>query len=137
MSESRLKNLRGIRQSQESLDDLEEAADSLDWRCIVLDGAAVVDKASFLEACSESFGLPEWFGMNWDALEECLAELELGVDGLVVLWSEWGEFAEEAPQDFATAVDVLRGAVKTWAADGVLGGVVLVGEGAKVDIDQL
>jgi RNAse (barnase) inhibitor barstar len=135
MSSHALARLHGVRRTDARVDDLEAEADELEWRCVVLDGSDVEDRGAFLESCVEAFGLPEWFGMNWDALEECLADLELeGTAGVVVVWSQWGAFAEEAPKDFATALDVLGSAVRSWTSDGVRGGVLLVGEGPELDI---
>ncbi|MBI1377583.1 MAG: hypothetical protein GC157_08900 [Frankiales bacterium] len=139
MSALRLSELRGVRRAEgRAVDEYEDAAARLGWRCVVLDGTDVEDRAAFLEACDEAFELPEWFGMNWDALEECLADLDHeGADGVLVVWSGWGEFAEADPPDFAVALDVLRGAVRGWNRDGVGGGVVLLGEGPDIDVDAL
>jgi hypothetical protein len=104
----------------------------------VLDGTEVTDRAAFLESCDEAFELPEWFGMNWDALEECLADLDHeGLSGVVVVWSGWGELAEAAPVDFAVALDVLSGAVRGWSADGMRGGLLLLGAGPEVGVPEL
>lgn len=139
MTTSRLRRLAGIRRSDEPVDALEVEAERLGWRCYVLDGTDVEDRSAFLESCVEAFELPEWFGKNWDALEESLGDLELdSVPGVVVLWTGWGEFAEAAPRDFAVALDVLHGAVRTWAGEGEMGGVLLLGEGPeKVEVDDL
>lgn len=134
-----LSHLSGVRRLDDAVvEELENEAESLGWRCVVLDGAEVEDKAAFLEVCDEAFGLPDWFGMNWDALEECLADLDLAeTEGVVVVWSAWGLLAEAAPKDFAVALDILGGAVRTWASDGVRGGVVLLGEGPDLDVETL
>jgi hypothetical protein len=138
MTADRLAALRGVRRSTGRVDDYEQAAEALAWRCVVLDGTDVEDKAAFLESCDEAFELPEWFGLNWDALEECLADLDHeGAVGVVVLWSGWGEFAEAAPTDFAVALDILRGAVRGWASDGVSGGLLMLGDGPDLEIDDL
>ena len=138
MSPTALARLRGIRRTDTAVEDLEAAAEELVWRCVVLDGSEVEDRAAFLESCDEAFGLPEWFGMNWDALEECLADLEHeGAEGVVVVWSQWGTFAEAAPTDFATALDVLASAVRSWTLDGLRGGVLLVGEGPDLEVEEL
>ena len=130
MSPTRLRRLAGVRRTDEAVDVLETQAEKLGWRCYVLDGTDVEDRRAFLVSCVESFELPEWFGMNWDALDEALGDLALeSVPGVVVLWPGWGEFAEAAPRDFAVALDVLHGAVRTWAGEGEKGGVLLVGEG--------
>ncbi len=141
MSAANLVSLRGVRRSDEptaAVDGYESEAERLGWRCLVLDGTDVEDKTAFLEACDEAFALPEWFGMNWDALEECLADLDHeGADGVVVVWSGWGELAEAAPTEFAVALDVLTGAVRGWASDGVRGGLVLLGEGPEIEVEEL
>ena len=127
-----IRKLTGVAQTDLPLDVIEEIVDRLAWRLIVIDGAEVVDKETFLEQCALVFGLPEWFGMNWDALEECLSELELDTPGLVVLWSSWSEMARAKPEDFAVAVDILRIAARTWAEDDVKGGVLLCGAGPEL-----
>ena len=138
MSARLLRELRGVRRTDAPLDELEAAADELGWRCVVLDSSEIETKDAFLELCSESFALPEWFGMNWDALEECLSDLDLGgVAGVAVLWSGWGELAEATAKEFAVALDVFSGAVRGWHRDGVQGGVLLVGEGPDVEVDEL
>jgi hypothetical protein len=135
---SALSRLSGVRRTDASVEDLEGESDVLGWRCIVLDGTEVEDRTAFLEAADEAFALPEWFGMNWDALEECLADLELeGAEGIVVLWTAWGTFAEAAPKDFAVALDVLASAVRGWSTDGVRGGVLLLGEGPDLELGEL
>ena len=135
---SALSRLSGVRRTDASVEDLEAESDVLGWRCIVLDGTEVEDRTAFLEAADEAFALPEWFGMNWDALEECLADLELeGAEGIVVLWAAWGTFAEASPKDFAVALDVLASAVRGWSTEGVRGGVLLLGEGPDLDLDEL
>jgi hypothetical protein len=138
MSATKLRRLHGVRRTQGAVEDFEAAAEALDWRCVVLDGTEVEDKAAFLESCDEAFELPEWFGMNWDALQECLGDLDHeGTAGVVVIWSGWGEFAEAASTDFAVALDVLTGAVHGWAADGMSGGLVLLGDGPDIEVVEL
>ena len=100
MSSTALARLHGVRRTDTAVDELEAAAEELDWRCIVLDGSEVEDRGAFLESCVDAFSLPEWFGMNWDAL------------------------------------DVLRSAVRSWTVDGMRGGVLLVGEGPDLDVEE-
>ena len=138
MSASKLKDLTGVRRAEGGIDAYESAAEALSWRCVVLDGSDVESKEAFLESCDEAFALPEWFGMDWEALQECLADLDHeGLSGVVVIWSGWGEFAEAEPKDFAVALDVLTGAVRGWASDGMRGGLLLLGEGPELEIDEL
>jgi RNAse (barnase) inhibitor barstar len=89
----------------ESLADLEELSEQLDRRCVVLEAAEVEDTSAFLDLCSQGFGVPDWFEMNWDSLEECVTEADEG-EGLLVIWSDWAGFADAEPEDFATAMDI-------------------------------
>jgi len=133
-----LATLNGVRQWVGSIDDVEVAADTLGWRLVVIDGTDVEDKHAFLESCDEAFELPEYFAMNWDSLQECLVDLDLdGASGIVVVWNGWGEFAEADPKDFATGVDIMRTALRSWGGDDVHGGVLMLGEGPDIDVDAL
>ena len=133
-----LKKLHGVRQMIASVDEVETEADKLGWRVVVLDGTDVEDKHAFLEACDEAFEFPDWFGWNWDGLEECIRDLDLqGAEGVLLVWNGWGEFAEADPTDFAIGLDILRGAVRAWGRDGVDGGLLLLGEGPDIDVDEL
>jgi hypothetical protein len=63
------------------------------------------------EAFSRALAFPDWFGRNWDALEDCLTDLAwLEADGYVLLLE--GEAASDM------LVDVLRSAAQFWAAHG-------------------
>lgn len=107
--------------------DIEQAAEKLGRRCILLDGSDVEDRNGFLEMCAQAFALPEWFEMSWDALEECLADIDAG-DGLIVVWSDWAGFAEADPVEYATAVDVLTDTARRFAAGGQPYAVLMLGD---------
>jgi hypothetical protein len=63
------------------------------------------------EAFSRALAFPDWFGRNWDALEDCLTDLAwLEADGYVLLLE--GEAASDM------LVNVLRAAAQFWAAHG-------------------
>lgn len=111
---------------------LEDAAAELGRRCVLLDGNDVEDKHDFLRLCEVAFALPEWFGHNWDALEECLADLDVP-EGVVVLWSDWGFFAESEPDEYATALDVFNDTARTLGLDGTPFAVLLIGADSPDD----
>lgn len=56
------------------------------WAVRRLPAADVRDRAAFLAACGRALDFPDWYGQNWDALADCLADLSwLPGAGIVVL----------------------------------------------------
>ena len=45
----------------------------LNFATIALQG--ITDKAALLRKIAAELGFPDWFGENWDALEDCLTDL--------------------------------------------------------------
>lgn len=86
----------------------------LDIAGVDLDGAP--DKETLLEKLSAALAFPAWFGGNWDALEDCLADLSWRAgEGHVLLIGGHGELP---PDDLGVLVDVLRAAAEHWAGRG-------------------
>lgn len=125
------------------VDALEELAALLDWASVVIDGDPNGGRAEFFEACATAFGFPDYFGHNWDAFEECLSSREFDevddledADGLLVIWTGWGELATSEPEQFAVAVDVFRDVLASWEEDDLFARVVLVGEGPALSLGR-
>ncbi|MET7736243.1 barstar family protein [Streptomyces sp. NPDC005402] len=80
-------------------------------RVVTLDLDGVTDKAALMDRCARDLRLPDWFGRNWDALADVLSDPGLwskdGVeeDTVVVVW-HWDRYAEERPDEWATAREV-------------------------------
>ncbi len=72
------------------------------------------DKVQLLENLAVALGFPDWFGHNWDALEDCLTDLSWRTGGGEVLIFE----GAEAGDDFGILVDVLRSSAEFWAGRG-------------------
>ncbi|MQY05335.1 barstar family protein [Actinomadura macrotermitis] len=85
-------------------------------RAFVLDGRRILDKDTLLRACAEVFDFPEWFGANWDALEDCLTDLSWAPAhrGYLVLYEGWTRLAGDDEGSFRTALDVFAEAVESW-----------------------
>jgi hypothetical protein len=78
--------------------------------------SSISDKGELMRAVSTALGFPAWFGANWDALEDCLADLSwTGADGHVLLLD--GESTLPA-EDRGIFLDVLRAAAASWAGRG-------------------
>ncbi|TWP33450.1 hypothetical protein FGL98_21455 [Leekyejoonella antrihumi] len=65
------------------------------------------DKAALLRAFQGAFGLPDWFGHNWDALVDSLRDVQpaQGQPGVLVVWSGSALVGDD---DRRTAVEILR-----------------------------
>jgi hypothetical protein len=97
-----------------SIDAVEEAVRGtrLDFARIPLDGAYT--KEDVLERIAGSLGFPDWFGGNWDALEDCLTDLSWrGAEGHVLVFEKF------LPGDvLGILIDVLAAGAEFWAGRG-------------------
>ena len=63
------------------------------------------------EAMARALNFPDWFGANWDALEDCLSDLSWREgDGHVLLLLQ-----APAGEALGTLIDVLSSAAQYWA----------------------
>lgn len=95
-----------------------------------LDARPLGDKAALLKAIGRVLEFPDYYGVNWDALEECLFDLSWHA-GQVVLLLEHAECVDF--HSLATLVDIWGEAAQAWAEVGR--GCVLLLQG--VDMPEL
>lgn len=85
-------------------------------KLVRVDLKGVRDKQGLLAGIAAALKFPEWFGGNWDALEECLTDLPSdNVRGFVLLLDQSAEFAGHSPNDFAAAVEIFESIAEFWA----------------------
>lgn len=95
-----------------SADAILEAArgSRLDLATISLDGG----KDAQLKRIAAALGFPDWFGRNWDALEDCLTDLSWrDADGTVLVFSGFTRNDE-----LGILLDVLASSAESWAGRG-------------------
>jgi len=89
------------------LEALCEAARRAGLEVVCINLAAVRGKRDLLEVLAAALHFPDWFGGNWDALEDSLCDLDMGAGrGHALVFENAQRFAAGAPQDFSTAVDI-------------------------------
>lgn len=75
-------------------------------------------KNALLQTLARDLHLPEHFGANWDALADCLMDMDkVRTDGLVIMLSGLEEFARQEPEEYATLSAILADATVYWAEE--------------------
>ncbi|MEW5888794.1 MAG: barstar family protein [Pseudomonadota bacterium] len=101
-------------------DELTEAAKSLGYALFPVDLLAVNDKAGLLDAVAAALDFPDWFGHNWDALEDCLMDLSWWpAPGYVVLLENADRLHAAHAAELDTALRIFAAAADSWRREGV------------------
>jgi RNAse (barnase) inhibitor barstar len=83
----------------------------------VVRGRRCRNAAGLFAELAKVMEFPDYFGHNWDALEECLADLEwLPAKGYVLVFTDAELILPDDEDEFATFVEVLNDAGEAWAA---------------------
>ena len=73
--------------------------------------------AGLFAELAEVLEFPDYFGHNWDALEECLADLEwLPAKGYVLVFTDAELILPDDEDEFETFLEVVNDAGEAWAA---------------------
>jgi RNAse (barnase) inhibitor barstar len=101
--------------------DLEQLA-GLGISARILDGSRMATVDRLFAEMSARLEFPEYFGANWAALDECLADLEW-LHGLAyaLVITNAGELLISEPDQLSVLVRVLVGAATEWAQPVALG----------------
>ena len=102
-----------------------------------IDGKSIERKEQFMNAVATALRLPKSFGLNWDALEESLTELEGDGDGYLIYYDHIDGLLNAHPDQFETLVEILRDAVESWKEDGTPMVVLLSGAKAPKGVSKL
>lgn len=102
------------------LGPLQAVAAELGFRCVGVDLAGCVDKPELMRRVAKAFAFPDYFGHNWDALDDCLRDLAwLPGEGYVLGLEHPEALRRAAPGDFASLVSVLEEASLAWCDRGI------------------
>jgi len=86
---------------------------------IKIDGSKIADAKDLMSVLSLAMGFPAYFGWNWDALEECLADLEwLPADIYDFEWSAASTLLASSPYDFFMFLEVFASVSREWHEKG-------------------
>jgi RNAse (barnase) inhibitor barstar len=83
----------------------------------VIKGAKCQTTASLLTEFARALDFPDYFGHNWDALEECLADLEwLPAKGYILLITDAAHVLPDDDEEYETFLEILRDAGEAWGS---------------------
>jgi hypothetical protein len=86
-------------------------------------------KGALLERIARALDLPDWFGGNWDALEDSLTERS----GCL----SFHDFQAIPAEDLGVLLDVLAAAAEFWAEQGEPFFAVFVDPAGMLELDEL
>ena len=96
--------------------DVCRKAERQGWNCAHIDLSGCVEKQDMLKRIATALAFPEWFGGNWDALFDCLADLSWRpATGHLLLLENADALRREAPEVFDTAVAILQDVAIYWS----------------------
>ena len=105
----------GVYQAAIDADEIVAAAKTVGLDVFKLDLGGARGKSGLLDRFAKALRFPAHFGKNWDALNDCLTDLEwLEGKGWVVIVANAQSFADKHAEDFTTAIDILSAAAAHW-----------------------
>lgn len=108
----------GVFRYNGDLNRLESAAINAGLPLHKLDLSAARGKHDLLANFAKSLDFPPYFDENWDALDECLSDLEwLDAPGWVLVLAGASLFALRDEESLATTLDVLRSVAEYWSQE--------------------
>jgi len=86
----------------------------------IVRGGHCLTKGEVFDEFARALDFPSYFGKNWDALEDCLTDLEwLSAESFVVIVTNADRVLASSAEDWKTCTAVLGAAAAHWAsADG-------------------
>lgn len=98
-----------------NIDELSNWCQAQNFRFFHIDGQAVKTKIDFLCVIAQVMNFPTYFGNNWDAFEECMADLEwCKSQGYVLLYTHPEHFAQHEPAQWTTAIAIFQSTIAHW-----------------------
>ncbi len=89
-----------------------------DYALIELDAAQLTTKSTLMHEFAQAFQFPDYFGNNWDALEECLNDLSwLNQRRVVLIIEHTNALMQHEPELWATTQEILQAVSATWQAE--------------------
>jgi RNAse (barnase) inhibitor barstar len=103
----------------EAADAVVRLAQSLGLDAVRIDLDGCAEKSELLDRTAAALGFPSWFGGNWDAFFDCLADLSWRpARGHVLVFENTADMRRHAPEALDTAITILADAAVAWEERG-------------------
>lgn len=111
--------------------ELARIADERGLTLFYLDGELAPNEDAFLRNVAVAMSFPDYYGENWNALDECIQDLSwVPAAGYVLLYDGFERFARTDPAGWKIALDVFRTAIESWHDERIPMYVLLRGDAA-------
>jgi RNAse (barnase) inhibitor barstar len=82
----------------------------------VVEGPGLATAPALIGALARALEFPDYFGRNWDAVDECLSDLEwLPSRHVVLVFPEAGKVLAQSPGELETLSEILLTTAEAWA----------------------
>lgn len=100
----------------DALPGIRAAANALDFAVCDADLRGCVDQEQVLARLGTALQLPHWYGANWDALEDCLNDMDwLPAPGYLLLLTGLREWTARDQEGEAMLLEIGRTAARRWS----------------------
>lgn len=104
----------------DGIGDLGAAAEDRELAMFRLNLQGVATKDGFIDTVASSLHFPDWFGRNWDALEDCLTDMSWHpAPGYLVILTHADAFRTKEEDNFVLALRIFQSAAESWRSEGV------------------
>jgi RNAse (barnase) inhibitor barstar len=96
---------------------LHNLVEALGYQLFRVNGIRIKSKGDLLNDLAQVMDFPDYFGYNWDALEECLRDFEWlpSTKGYILLFTNPEDFIKKAPSDCKTFLEIIFEVSRYWA----------------------
>ena len=116
---------------KETASALRSAADVLGFVIFEVDVSTIGSEADLMDALATEMAFPDYFGRNWDAVDECLRDFSWRpAQGYLVIVQGSDSLASTLPDEARLLLDSFVTASDFWAKENVPFHAVLVGDRA-------
>jgi RNAse (barnase) inhibitor barstar len=107
---------------------LREAVSGLKFELFSIYGEEISSKDLLLDYLARAMAFPEYFGRNWDALDECMNDLSWwDARGFVLVYERADILLAHSPKDFETLIQIVADASTSWYVEGTPFHVIITG----------